>query len=130
MLGAFSIGNELRHQQLDADVPGMRKYWLTAGDGRVRPDHVAAGARYAPGGSVGPIPMADDYLIGVEHAAYPHDPRLSASQRIACRCISVAWNPDWFGATTAEPAVPVNEASGFVENVTRRIVAALTRHRA
>lgn len=95
MVGVANLANQQRHMQIGADVPGLRKYWLTAGDGRVRDSHVVAGRRYAPGGSVGPIPLEEDYEVGGFSAAMPHDPRLPARERVNCRCVSVVWSPDW-----------------------------------
>lgn len=102
MLSAFHLGNGAAQTALNDQVPGLKKIWLTAKDGRVRPSHVAAGRAYAPGGEPGPIAMDQDYRVGGESAAYPHDPRLSTANRILCRCTSVAWSADW--QTGKEPS--------------------------
>lgn len=98
----YSLASQVRQQQVADDTTGMRKYWVTAHDVRVRPDHTSAGQRYAPGGDPGPIPFGQDYMVGGEHMKMPHDPRSSAKQRINCRCISVMYHADWFGP----PAMP------------------------
>lgn len=97
MMSAFNIGNQIRTQQIGQDLPDLRKYWLSAEDARVRPAHAAADERYRPGGTIGPIPQTEDYEVGGERCFGPHDPRLSAGNRINCRCVSLVWNDDWFG---------------------------------
>ncbi len=82
LMGVFSISNEMRHRQIAEEVPDLSKYWRTAGDGRVRHDHQVAGRIYAPGSDPGPIPQGDDFVVGGERAAFPHDPRLTAKQRV------------------------------------------------
>lgn len=66
--------------------PWMKR-WLSAHDARVRPTHVAVDADAA-------IPLQQDYIVGGEKAAYPHDPRLSAKESVNCRCISITIPPD------------------------------------
>lgn len=88
----FSIANEIRQEEVSRDVPGLRHYWLTAGDGRVRPEHAAAGARYGPPG----IPKGQAFNVGGEKLRFPHDPAGSAANTIACRCVAVAYHERWF----------------------------------
>ena len=96
MMSAFNQADAARTEQL-TDAPGLRKWWDSASDKRVRPDHAAAEARYRPGGSEGPIALNADFLVGGERAGYPHDPRLSANQRQRCRCVRLLWHPEWEG---------------------------------
>lgn len=96
MMAVFNIANEVRQQEIGRDVPGLKKYWRTARDKRVRPDHVSAGARYQVGGSPGPIAQDAEYTVGGEKARYPQDPRLSSKQRSRCRCVSVLYSAAWF----------------------------------
>ena len=94
--GIYNIASQARQQQVAQAALGTLKYWLTAHDSRVRPDHVEAGTRYAPGGDPGPIPFGKAYRVGDEELQFPHDPTASAKQRINCRCVSVLYRPDWF----------------------------------
>jgi hypothetical protein len=94
-MGAFNLADRARDGDLAEAVPGLRKWWDAANDSRTRPDHRAAEARYRPGGSEGPIPLNKDFIVGGEKAAGPHDPRLSAAQRVHCRCVRMLWSPEW-----------------------------------
>jgi hypothetical protein len=94
--GVFNLANEMRQRAIAADTPGLRKYWLATRDERTRPSHRQAGARYQPGGSPGPIPFDQAYTVGGEAARFPHDPRLSARERVNCRCVSLLYSSDWF----------------------------------
>ena len=96
MMTTFNLANDIRHAEAARQVPGLKKIWLTAGDMRVRNDHVMAGARYRVGGNPGPIPIDEDFVVGGELANGPHDPRLSAAQKIHCRCVRILWKPEWF----------------------------------
>lgn len=92
---AFSLANHLRQEEVAAELPAIRKYWLTAADGRVRLDHALAGQRYRPGGQPGPIRVSESFTVGGERARFPHDPALTAANRINCRCVAVLWHPEW-----------------------------------
>jgi uncharacterized protein with gpF-like domain len=96
LMNAFSVANAARHDEIAAQTPDLRKWWSSAEDARVRPTHAAADGRYRPGGEVGPIPVARDYRVGREAAAFPKDPRLSPGESVNCRCVSILWHPDWF----------------------------------
>ena len=101
IMRAYSLANEARLRQASEMVPGLRKYWLATPDARTRDTHIAAWHRYQPGGSVGPIPVKDDFIVGGFPAAYPYDPRLPARESINCRCRSATWHPDWFSKEEA-----------------------------
>lgn len=63
-----------------ATEAGMtRKYWIPAGDARVRPEHVAAGAAE-------PIGIDELFNIGGSLMDRPSDPNGSPGQVINCRC--------------------------------------------
>lgn len=95
-MGAAALADAIRTREISAAVPGLKKYWLATPGWRTRPAHAAASQRYQPGGSEGPIPVDKDFSVGGEHASFPHDPRLSAKNRVSCRCIQVLYSPDWF----------------------------------
>ncbi len=59
-------------------IPGLRKKWLTAGDGRVRESH-----RALNGVEKG---MDELFDVGGFEAMHPHDPRLPARESVMCRC--------------------------------------------
>ena len=96
MNGIASVANRMRVEEIAADDSDMLHYWDSVSDGRTRPAHADAGARYAPGSDPGPIPVKDDFIVGGEKAKYPHDPRLSAKNRILCRCVEVLYKAEWF----------------------------------
>ncbi len=96
MAGVAELANRIQQDQVADFVPDVRKYWLATHDSRTRPAHFAAYERYKPGGSVGPIPEGDDFVVGGQRCAGPHDPRLSAAMRVNCRCTSCLYLPDWF----------------------------------
>ena len=82
----FSLSTQTRlGQAADAGVT-VKKYWLTAGDRRVRPSHVQAGKDYGPANA---IPHDKPFIVGGEKLMFPLDPRGSAEETIACRCVSV-----------------------------------------
>lgn len=91
----FNVADRIADERLGQDVPGLRKWWDAAGDSRTRPSHRAAERRYRPGGSEGPIPLDADFVVGGERAQGPHDPRLSAAERVNCRCVRMVWSPAW-----------------------------------
>ena len=92
---AFSLANEARQEQVAREVPSLRKTWMAALDGRTRPDHASAAARYSPGGTPGPIRVDQMFVVGGERCTGPHSPMLSAAQRVRCRCVSTMWSPEW-----------------------------------
>ncbi len=110
---ASAIANELRQRQIVETVPEMHKYWRSARDPRVRPDHLAADRRYRPQeDGAGPIPFNDDYVVGAHKGKFPHDPRLPASEVVNCRCVSILYKREWFEDDT-EPAAPLPPLGQF-----------------
>jgi hypothetical protein len=83
----FSSAQQKRLEQAVSVGVKARKWWLSAEDRRVRPDHVAAANRYP---RTAPIPVGQPFIVGGESLMYPLDPRASAEQAINCRCVSVA----------------------------------------
>lgn len=69
---------------------GLKKWWLTAEDQRVRPDHATAGRRY---GRAGAIPVGKPFLVGGVAMMQPHDPGAPAGQVVNCRCRSIPLVP-------------------------------------
>lgn len=79
VLSAASYANHMSAKQIAEDVNvKMEKTWLTAIDGRERDTHRAAHRQT--------VAMDKYYDIGGEKAMYPGDTRLSAANRIRCRC--------------------------------------------
>jgi hypothetical protein len=95
LMGVFNLADVARNEQLAETVPTLKKWWDAAQDSRTRPTHAAADQRYRPGGSQGPIGLTEDFRVGGERCAGPHDPRLSAGERVNCRCVRAFWSPDW-----------------------------------
>lgn len=70
-------------------VPGLSKYWLTAGDELVRQTHKGVGARTNPASGGTPIPIKAKFNVGGFKARGPHDASLPAKEVMNCRCRSV-----------------------------------------
>jgi hypothetical protein len=69
------------------------KEWLATLDGRQRPDHEDAMARYSEGGNPGPIRIDEPFIVGGIPMMYPGDgPPAQACQ---CRCSVVPYSPSW-----------------------------------
>ena len=94
-------------QELAAKVlPGLRKRWLNAHLANPRQSHLAAEARYAENGIVGPIPIDEPYTIAGHKAMWPHDPSLPASESVHCHCVSISVLIE--PGATPEPVDPAN----------------------
>lgn len=98
---AASIGGQYAQQELArqvADDPALEvtvlKRWVNSHLPGSRATHLAAEARYAPGGTVGPIPVDATYTINGVEALYPHDPSLPASESVSCKCQSRTYIPE------------------------------------
>jgi hypothetical protein len=91
----FSMAGQKRMEQSNERLGGgLKKYWLDAHDARVRPTHEEAGKTYAIGGTTGPIPVTEAFVVGGEELMYPRDPSGSAEETINCRCVSVPYVED------------------------------------
>lgn len=95
LLTAYNVAARDMEQQTADAVPEIRKYWLTAHDGRVRPAHASAGSRYHPGADPGPIAVSAHFMVDGERVSGPHDPVMSAGNRVNCRCVTLMWHPEW-----------------------------------
>lgn len=63
----------------------LTREWIATRDARTRDAHRSADRQTAPPGA--------DFVVGGESASYPGDPRLSAKNRINCRC-TIAYIPN------------------------------------
>jgi hypothetical protein len=80
--GAMNAGADLEGKSLAADWVITGKEWLDANDVRTRTDHVDAGGQQ--------VKADEDFTVGGESCSYPGDLRLSAKQRVHCRCARVS----------------------------------------
>jgi hypothetical protein len=76
------MGAAKRAEQVDDALPGMRKYWLTAGDERVRETHREAGMTYDEAHA---IPIDQPFAVGGEELDYPGEPAGSPEEVVNCR---------------------------------------------
>lgn len=91
----FSLAAQRRMEQSNRRLGGgLKKWWLTAEDARVRPSHGSAGDRYRPESSPGPIPVTQPFEVGDARLMFPRDPRGSAKETVNCRCVSVPYVQD------------------------------------
>lgn len=63
-----------------------RKLWIATFDGRTRDDHLQAHYDYNEGGTYGPIPLTDSFVVGGVQMQFPGDPQGTPEQFINCRC--------------------------------------------
>lgn len=88
----FSLATQRRMEQSNDRLGGgLKKWWLTAEDSRVRPSHAHAGVEYGRKGSPGPIPVGKPFIVGGEELMFPRDPQGSAEETINCRCTSLPY---------------------------------------
>ena len=78
------------------NITGLRREWLATFDNRVRASHALAGTQYVDGGTPGPIPLGEPFIVGGEELMYPGDPNGSAGNTILCRCTESPWIPGIF----------------------------------
>jgi GNAT superfamily N-acetyltransferase len=95
LMTVFNSSNKLTQKEISEVVPEMKKFWLSIDDGHSRVEHIIAGEQYSPGGHPGPIPVDEDFIVGGEACSGPQDYKLSAWNRIKCRCVSALWRDDW-----------------------------------
>lgn len=67
-------------------IPNLLKRWLTAGDERVRPAHVAANGQT--------VPWNEPFIVGGERLMYPTDRAGSPGNVMRCRCKVIPEVPD------------------------------------
>lgn len=101
----ISVSSQANMAAIAEQVPELRKRWVHSGVGEPRENHVEAGARYGPDGSVGPIGVDDRYQIAGVAVLYPRAGNLPAAETVFCRCQSVPWIPD--DEVEREPATPL-----------------------
>jgi len=82
----LSVSQDLRAKEIAIVAPKTEKFWLTAGDGRVRKTHVEVGAQTNPASGGTPIGINKDFIVGGFPAKGPYDPRLPAKEVVNCRC--------------------------------------------
>lgn len=88
-LGTQAAQEHLAAGQRAVGGPQPRKRWLNAHLPGARATHLAAEARYAPGGDPGPIPIGERFIIAGIAALYPRDPTLPARESVNCHCVSL-----------------------------------------
>ncbi len=93
---AFSLATQSRMAGANQRLGGtLKKYWLDAGDHRVRDTHREATLRYAPGGNgEGPIAVDQPFIVGDAKLMTPLDPNGPAKEVINCRCREMPWVED------------------------------------
>lgn len=74
-LTAVSLGQDAAFQDAKTVIPGLKKKWITAGDGRVRDSHKDLDGKE--------VEADEDFSYNL---AYPRDTRGSAADVINCRC--------------------------------------------
>jgi len=80
------------------------KEWLATYDDRARPEHMTAGSEYKEGGSIGPIPIDQPFIVMGEELMYPHDPAGSPKNFCNCRCTTAPFFPkEVVGGEEVEP---------------------------
>lgn len=82
-----SAAQQERFAQINDRAPGTTgKIWVTEKDVRVRASHVRAGRQYRIGGTPGPIPVEEAFIVGGADLMYPLDPSGPPEEVIECRC--------------------------------------------
>lgn len=90
---AQALATHATQLQMTTAIPGLRKRWLNAHLQGSRTSHLETEARYAEGGSVGPIPVEDSFSVGGFQAMYPRSPELPARHVVHCKCVVVTVLP-------------------------------------
>ncbi len=101
---AQALATQSAQERAAEVVPNLRKRWLNAHLPGARATHLAAEARYAENGTIGPIPVDAPFSIAGIGAMYPHDPSLPARESVHCHCVSISVVID--PAVTPEPKDP------------------------
>jgi len=70
------------------------KEWLATPDRRTRPTHLRAWADYSEGGTPGPIPIDQPFIVGGEQLMFPGDPSGSCENVCQCRCTMLPFFPE------------------------------------
>jgi phosphohistidine phosphatase SixA len=91
----FEMASNAVAQAAKESGQDVRKWWLATDDGRTRPEHLEAWRRYRPGGTEGPIPVDEPFIVGGVELMFPGDPQAQGDPRqvarmtILCRCTSI-----------------------------------------
>lgn len=80
-LNALSNGSSIAAATALGEAAPKYKMWLSAGDDKVRPDHVEANRQV--------VPTSQPFKVGVEELMFPGDPTASDSEVCNCRCTLV-----------------------------------------
>jgi HK97 family phage portal protein len=88
--GAMSAANNTFFKRTGAT---MREWWATADD-RTRDSHLQAWNRYSEGGTPGPIPFDENFIVGGASMRYPGDKSAPLGEFINCRCVEIPYYPD------------------------------------
>jgi hypothetical protein len=93
----FDIAQAKRQRQWNEQRPGLKKTWHHGGAAvlKPRPAHVQAGIDYDVGGSPGPIPYDEPFIVGGEAMMFPRDPAASPGNTISCHCTWAPWRDEW-----------------------------------
>ncbi len=83
--GAMSAGN---HAFFEIAGVTLKEWWAT-GDDRTRDSHLKAWNEYTEGGSVGAIPINDNFIVGGSEMRHPGDRRAPLKEFISCRCVEL-----------------------------------------
>jgi len=89
MQRVFNLASFSQQQQMDQQIPDLKKRWLATGDGRTRKTHLQAHLRYKDN----PIPITEPFIVGQARLLYPLDPNGPAEETIQCRCKGVLVHP-------------------------------------
>lgn len=85
--GAMSASNNAFFQRTGA----TKREWWSTNDDRTRESHVQAWNRYSEGGSIGPIPFSEKFIVGGAEMRYPGDKSAPIAQWIQCRCLELPY---------------------------------------
>jgi len=100
---AYRIENIVRTEAMRALNAGSQrlfqawgathKEWLATMDARTRETHMQAWADYAEGGTIGPIPIDQPFIVAGYELMHPLDTSMGAdlSEICNCRCVMLPW---------------------------------------
>lgn len=88
--GAMSAGN---HAFFEIAGVQLKEWWAT-GDDRTRETHLKAWNEYTEGGSIGAIPINDNFIVGGSEMRHPGDRRAPLKEFINCRCVELPFLED------------------------------------
>jgi uncharacterized protein with gpF-like domain len=89
------MASQIRQQEYNKALPGLKKQWLTTIDGRERPSHAEANGQIKNIDE--PFDLRNDRTGEIEHPMFPGDPVLSPENRVNERCVTIPYMEDWEG---------------------------------